>query len=81
MLGLGCEVQCRIECGPLLFAAYAQGASRGKKKLCNRDLFFHFYDFPRVLWRAWKDRHVYEGFQMVPPAPPAFLFSSWAMKD
>lgn len=52
-----------------------------KKKLCNGDLSFHFYDFPRILWRAWKDRHVYEGFQMVLLAPPAFLFSSWAMKD
>lgn len=41
---------------------------------CKRDLSFHFYDFPRILWRAWKDRHVYEGFQMVLLAPPDFLF-------
>lgn len=52
-----------------------------KKSQSNRDLSFHFYDFPRILWRAWKDRHVYEGFQMVLLAPPAFLFSSRAMKD
>lgn len=66
------------------FAAYARGASR-EMELCNGDLSFHFYDFPRILWRAWKDRHVYEGFQMVPLAtlspPSAFLFSTWAMKD
>lgn len=65
-----------------LFAAYAEGASlRGGGGVCKRDLSFHFYDFPRILWRAWKDRHVYEGFQMVLLAPPVFLFSSWAMKD
>lgn len=50
-----------------------RGASRGRE-VFNRDLSFHFYDFPRILWRAWKDRHVYEGFQMVPPAPPSFSF-------
>lgn len=80
----GCVVRCSAGLGfgasAFLFAAYAQGASRGKKR-CSGDLSFHFYDFPRILWRAWKDRHVYEGFQMVLLAPPAFLFSSWAMKD
>lgn len=45
-----------------------------KNKICKRDLSFHFYDFPRILWRAWKDRHVYEGFQMVQLEPPAFPF-------
>lgn len=77
-------IRARIQCeGFFLFAAYAQGASEEKKKKSrsNRDLSFHFYDFPRILWRAWKDRHVYEGFQMVLLAPPAFLFSSRAMKD
>lgn len=72
--GLGSSVS------DFLFAAYAQGCLK-RKELCNGDLSFHFYDFPRILWRVWKDRHVYEGFQMVPLAPPAFLFSSWAMKD
>lgn len=54
-----------------LFAAYAQGFLK-RKELCNGNLSFHFYDFPRILWRVWKDRHVYEGFQMVQLAPPAF---------
>lgn len=54
-----------------------------RKKKCNRDLSFHFYDFLRILWRAWKDRHVYEGFQMVLALHPhAFVsFRSRAMKD
>lgn len=79
VLHWSCEVQRQAA---ILFAAYAPNASGGKKKKkCNRDLSFHFYDFPRILWRVWKDRHVYEGFQMVLLAPPAFLFSSWAMKD
>lgn len=48
----------------------------------QRDLSFHFYDFPRTLWRVQKDRHVYEAFQMAPFCPhPGPLFSSLAMKD
>lgn len=63
-----------------MFVGYAEGASGGKSSAKGTSL-FAFYDFPRILWRAWKDMHVYEGFQMVPLAPPALLFSSWAMKD
>ena len=57
----------------------AANTSEGKELCTGTSL--HFYGFPRILWSAWKDRHVYEGFQMVPLAPPAFLRSPWAMKD
>lgn len=74
-----CSAGLGFSMSAFLLAAYAQGASRGQN--CAKGTSFHFYDFPWILWRAWKDRHVYEGFQMVRLAPPAFLFSSWAMKD
>ena len=53
------------------------GEKRRKKRenQRNRDRSFHFYDFPRTLWRAQEDRHVYEAFQMAPPAPLVFQFS------
>lgn len=75
-----CSAGLGVSVSAFLFAAYAR-VPQEEEKLCSRDLSFHFYDFPRILRRAWKDRHVYEGFQMVLPAPPAFLFSSRAMKD
>jgi len=56
------------------------GTPRGRKHF-DGDLSFHFYDFPRTLWRAWKEGHVYEGFQMALLTPTAFLLSSWPMKD